>query len=350
MAKKKLQDIAHSWKEAKVWADKPTLKTGLLPVDYVFTGGISVGRAIELYGKASCGKTTLSLYLMGKFMKDFPDKKVMFIDAEFAFAGLWAQLNGVDIKDERFQIVYPEDGNEILWAIEQAVRSGDYSFIVLDSIGSLYFDGEFEVKEKSNRFETNTKVANIAKVLTPFLRKMTKPLWMSNTTFLMLNHMRQKINTGGPRTLGDTVPGGTQKEHMSTYRIKLNRLGNSNLPGSLQDTHVLSSLKSVKNKGGGHDERYIDSLFIDKANGIDRGLSNMTFLQKLGLCEDLVYQKGSYYYVGDKKAMGKEQGKELFVKSGIIDQIYERDEVNAVLSGTNEIKRNKEYKLVVGED
>ena len=106
------------------------------------TAGIPLGRIIELYGAFSSGKSTTSFYIMREFMKEFPDKETMLVDVEGSFDEDWAQKNGLDPYESNFRIMTGITGEDIMEKMEFAIRTGQISIIVLDSLAAMYFEEE----------------------------------------------------------------------------------------------------------------------------------------------------------------------------------------------------------------
>src|SRR5438105_3352666 len=65
------------------------ISTGIIALDKALGGGIALGRYTELFGKASSGKSTIVLAIMVQAQKAFPDKEVLYIDAEHALDLEW---------------------------------------------------------------------------------------------------------------------------------------------------------------------------------------------------------------------------------------------------------------------
>src|SRR5258706_10158280 len=103
------------------------ISTGIIGLDKALGGGIPLGRMIELVGNSGAGKTTVILSTMIQAQKKFPDKIVVYIDAEHALDIPWAAKLGIDLK--RFDHVHPEFAEDALMIMEKYAESGKVSLI-----------------------------------------------------------------------------------------------------------------------------------------------------------------------------------------------------------------------------
>jgi len=106
----------------------PTISTGSISLDIALgTGGVPLGRIIEIYGPESSGKTTLTLHIVAEAQKK--GGVAAFIDAEHALDPEYAQKLGVDV--ENLLISQPDSGEQSLEIAEVLVRSGALNVIVI---------------------------------------------------------------------------------------------------------------------------------------------------------------------------------------------------------------------------
>ncbi len=76
------------------------ITTGCLSLDNALGGGLPIGRLIEVFGKESSGKSTLTTFLMAQVQK--AGGRAALIDAEMAFDGAYAKAIGRDIMKKRW--------------------------------------------------------------------------------------------------------------------------------------------------------------------------------------------------------------------------------------------------------
>src|SRR4051812_43304564 len=74
----------------------PRIPTGSLNLDVETGGGIPVGRITTVSGEYSDGKTSIVLKIVAEFQKKWPEKEVVWIDAEGAWNNQWSSTLGVD--------------------------------------------------------------------------------------------------------------------------------------------------------------------------------------------------------------------------------------------------------------
>ena len=110
----------------------PRVSTGIIVLDRALGGGVALGRYTELFGKASSGKSTIVLSIMVQAQRAFPDKEVLYIDAEHALDLEWAVKLGIDIS--RFNLAKPETAEQGFLVMEEFLKTNKVSVIALDSV------------------------------------------------------------------------------------------------------------------------------------------------------------------------------------------------------------------------
>ena len=336
---------------------KTRVLTKLLPVDYVTTGGISCGRMIEIYGKESSGKTAIAFWISGRFLEEFPDKNVLYIDTEVEIDDEhWVRINGIGNNGDRFHLIHESDLGQVMDIILTAIQENNYSLIVFDSVAATGISNEMKIQRKANgEVDTTIQVGAMSQVLTPFVRKIKSKLWEKNITLVILNHMRAKISTGYTRELGDSVPGGSILRYMSGGIFRVKRLGDSNNPAGIGEksreeryiTHVPIRMKAIKNKINGIDGREFD-LYIDKENGIDAALSSIEFLKAFRKSFERFFEVGGggNYRIFDEKIRGAANLLQYFKDNNIVDRLYETKEILNIIYGKELPERTDEYDIV----
>lgn len=110
------------------------ISTGSLGLDHALgVWGIPRGRAVEVFGPESSGKTTLALHVIAEAQK--AGGTAAFIDAEHAFDATYAKALGVDLTN--LLMSQPDNGEQALEIVETLVRSGAVDLIVVDSVAAL---------------------------------------------------------------------------------------------------------------------------------------------------------------------------------------------------------------------
>jgi recombination protein RecA len=99
-------------------------------------GGLPRGRFTEIYGPEGSGKTTIAL-TMAKNVT-LAGGKVLYIDAEImlSYEAIESML-GFTFDKEKFILIQPETGEQAFMIIEQALKTGDFELIVVDTVAAL---------------------------------------------------------------------------------------------------------------------------------------------------------------------------------------------------------------------
>ncbi|HKK02981.1 MAG TPA: ATPase domain-containing protein, partial [Gammaproteobacteria bacterium] len=127
--------------DGSVVRDIPVVSTGSLGLDVALgIGGLPRGRAIEIYGPESSGKTTLTLQVIAEAQK--AGGTAAFVDAEHALDPSYAQKLGVNLED--LLVSQPDTGEQALEITDMLVRSGAVDVIVVDSVAALTPKAEIE--------------------------------------------------------------------------------------------------------------------------------------------------------------------------------------------------------------
>src|SRR4030042_957470 len=117
------------------------IPTGALSLDIALGGcGMPRGRAVELFGPESSGKTTLALHIIANAQKT--GGVAAFIDAEHALDTTWAKRLGVDVSG--LLVSQPDTGEQALNITEMLIRSNAVDVIVIDSVAALTPAAELE--------------------------------------------------------------------------------------------------------------------------------------------------------------------------------------------------------------
>jgi hypothetical protein len=105
------------------------LRTGLAPLDALLpSGGFVLGQAVELWGEAASGRTTLALKAVAAAHRE--SRLCAYIDGPLEFYPPAAVALGVDLR--RLLWVRPTSSRQLVWAALQLLRSGMFAGVVLD--------------------------------------------------------------------------------------------------------------------------------------------------------------------------------------------------------------------------
>ncbi|HEY8227010.1 MAG TPA: recombinase RecA [Pyrinomonadaceae bacterium] len=195
-------------------SDVPAISTTSLSLDAAIgIGGVPRGRIVEIYGPESSGKTTLALHIVAEAQK--AGGVAAYIDAEHAMDADYAGKLGVDIA--QLLISQPDSGEQALEIAEALVRSNGIDVIVVDSVAALVPRAELDG-------EMGDSLPGLqARLMSQALRKLTAIVSQSNTCFIFINQIREKIGVmfGNP----ETTTGGRALKFYASLRLDIRRIG-----------------------------------------------------------------------------------------------------------------------------
>lgn len=159
-------------------------------ISYVLGGGVPKGRIMEVFGNESGGKTTLATFMAAQIQKQ--GGKVAVIDAEHSYDLDYARTLGLNTDD--VLLSQPGAGEEALGIAEDLVKSGIFSFIIIDSVSALTPQAEIEGEMGDQQ------MGQQARLMGKGLRKISPLCGDTGTTLLFINQIRMKIGCVGPKT------------------------------------------------------------------------------------------------------------------------------------------------------
>src|SRR5258707_1732288 len=274
-------------------SDVPAISTTSLSLDAaVGIGGVPRGRIIEIYGPESSGKTTLALHIVAEAQK--AGGVAAYIDAEHAMDADYAGKLGVDI--DQLLISQPDSGEQALEIAEALVRSNGVDVIVVDSVAALVPRAELDG-------EMGDSLPGLqARLMSQALRKLTAIVSQSNTCFIFINQIREKIGVmfGSP----ETTTGGRALKFYSSLRLDIRRIG------AIKDGDRIvgnrTKVKVAKNKvAPPFRECEFDIMYGE-------GISREGDLLDLASNNRVVEKSGAWFsYKGDRLGQGRENAKQV---------------------------------------
>src|SRR5678809_555678 len=273
-------------------SDIPAISTTSLSLDVaVGIGGVPRGRIIEIYGPESSGKTTLALHIVAEAQKS--GGVAAYIDAEHAMDSEYAKKLGVDI--DQLLISQPDSGEQALEIAEALVRSNGVDVIVIDSVAALVPRAELDGQMGDSLPGLQ------ARLMSQALRKLTAIVAQSNTCFIFINQIREKIGVmfGSP----ETTTGGRALKFYSTLRLDIRRIG------AIKDGDRIvgnrTKVKVAKNKvAPPFRECEFDIMYGE-------GISREGDLLDLATVQRAVEKSGAWFsYKGSRLGQGRENAKQ----------------------------------------
>ena len=191
----------------------PAISTTSLSLDAAIgVGGVPRGRIVEIYGPEASGKSTLAMHIVAEAQK--AGGVAAYIDAEHAMDADYARKLGVQIDD--MLISQPDSGEQALEIAEALVRSNGVDVIVVDSVAALVPRAELDG-------EMGDALPGLqARLMSQALRKLTAIVSQSNTCFIFINQIREKIGVmfGNP----ETTTGGRALKFYASVRLDIRRI------------------------------------------------------------------------------------------------------------------------------
>ncbi|HJU56854.1 MAG TPA: recombinase RecA [Pyrinomonadaceae bacterium] len=273
-------------------SDVPAISTTSLSIDSAIgVGGVPRGRIIEIYGPESSGKTTLALHIVSEAQK--AGGVAAYIDAEHAMDAEYAGKLGVNV--DELLISQPDSGEQALEIAEALVRSNGVDVIVIDSVAALVPRAELDG-------EMGDSLPGLqARLMSQALRKLAAIVSQSNTCFIFINQIREKIGVmfGSP----ETTTGGRALKFYASLRLDIRRIG------AIKDGDRVvgnrTKVKVVKNKvAPPFRECEFDIMYGE-------GISREGDAIDLGVANKVVEKSGAWFsYSGERLGQGRENSKQ----------------------------------------
>ena len=301
------------------------IPTGSIALDAALgIGGIPKGRITEIYGAEASGKTTLALHIIASAQK--LGGEVAFIDAEHALDPVYSEKLGVDI--DALLVSQPSNGEQALEITEMLVRSNAIDVIVIDSVAALVPRAEIEGEMGDSHMGLQ------ARLMSQALRKLTGIVSQSKCAVVFMNQVRMKIGVmfGNP----ETTTGGRALKFYSSVRLDVRRI--ASIKEGDQVIGSRTRIKVVKNKLAPP----FRNIECEILHGF--GISREGELIDLGLDNDLVTRRGTWYSMGDTQlGQGREKSRQFLVDNPEIAEGLET-EIRKILEipGSNSASEQKQ--------
>jgi recombination protein RecA len=268
------------------------IPTGSLALDVALgVGGIPRGRVTEIFGPEASGKTTLAQHIVAEAQR--LGGVCAFIDMEHALDPSYAARCGVNV-DELY-ISQPDTGEQALEIAETLVRSGAVYAVVIDSVAALVPRAEIEGDMG------DATMGMQARLMSQALRKLSGVIKQTNTAVIFTNQLRMKIGVmfGNP----ETTTGGRALKFYASVRLDMRRIESIKVGQEVVGNRV--RVRVVKNKvAAPFKVAEFDIMY-------DEGISKVGDILDLGVENELIQKRGSYYSYGETRlGQGRENAKE----------------------------------------
>jgi recombination protein RecA len=251
----------------------PPLKripTGVLGLDYIFGGGLPLGRFVELSAMASCGKTSTAIQII---------KHLQSIGIPSAYLDLERTLDEerfleLGLTTDNFYYLRPSDGVEAIEAMVDLAGLG-VKFIVVDSVPFLV--PSTVVENEVGKIAISPQ----AKLISAEQSKLVSSIEQSQSCVFFINQLRDKIGGYGG---GKETTGGNALKFLCSIRTQIYRKAvNSDGSG------MTLVYKVLKNK------TFTEGLTTEIEFFFESGLCKWSSFKNILELDGHIIRAGSYY-------------------------------------------------------
>lgn len=298
------EDIVAVSKEVK---PIPRISTGIIALDKGLGGGLAMGRFTELFGNPSSGKTTIVLSTMIQAQKKFPDKEVLYVDAEHALDLEWAAKLGMDM--DRFNYAKPETAEQGFLLIEEFLKTGELSVIALDSVPASVPRAALEgdIGEANIGLQARIIAQCLPRIVTRMSQLVEPPV------LILINQKRANLQSrnGFQGFEPSKATGGKALPFYMATRLDVARIGTvkDSLDDEIGQQVLVHAVKHKINPGPGARITFR----IDNRIGIDTPQE----LLDIAIADGSITKSGSWFVMPDgTKVQGEGKAKEWITAHG----------------------------------
>jgi len=244
-------------------------------------GGIPRGVITEIFGDEGIGKSSVCLQLVANAQR--MGLRCLWADVEWSYGTAYAASLGVD--NSKLGLIRERFAEATLDAIEEAVESGKWDLVILDSIGGILPRAE---AEKSSEGKT---IGGQAGLLAKFCRKIVPLLRIHNVALVAINHSFIDIMSGKLLTSG-----GKKLAYHKSLSIRFKQKQGVSLKQGDRKVGKVVVGEVRKNKMAATEGLELDGQLIF---GI--GFSAMADLLGDAIDKKVITKKGNTYYFGAEK-------------------------------------------------
>nr|DAD59867.1 MAG TPA: Protein recA [Bacteriophage sp.]DAY34804.1 MAG TPA: Protein recA [Bacteriophage sp.] len=206
-------------------------------------GGWVRGRIHEIFGESGSGKSTIVSLTCANARRQYPDKYILYVDAEQAQNFSYMKKLGLDCEnDEGVVFLQMQEAENVFEIIDSAIATGAFSLVIVDSVPAL-----MTKRELNGDYDKET-MAEKARFLSKSLPKLLESLKKADTTMIFVNQVRDKMDLWG----GQTTPGGKAIPFYCSSRVKINSTPSMRIKNSSGDGFIGQTVgfTIIKNKVG----------------------------------------------------------------------------------------------------
>jgi len=246
--------------------------------------GLPAGRIIEIFGFEMSGKSCMALAAVASVQR--LGGCAVWIDTEYCWDPVWAQLNGVD--PDRVAIAETKSVEGVFEIQRKAIESYEKLnekvpyLVVTDSVTAV---PSFESLDRD--FEQGNRIGTDARAIRNGLRKIIADLAQSKMAFIFINHAIAETNARAFQPQS-TSSGGHALKFFAALRIQLARLKtlkDENSKGEKTYEGMQIKAKIAKNKISGKGQIDFDCYLLE--NGFDLYQNLFEAYQTIGLIKPI---------------------------------------------------------------
>jgi len=198
---------------AKEAAPLEWISTGNYAINRILGGGVPVGRAIEIFGPFSGGKSLLLYEIMAQVMKQ--GGWCILEDTEATFDEKFGESIGMNM--DRLLYSQPDTVEDVFLHAEAGVnqiRKRDKDCLIC-----IGWDSLAQTSTRAEMLDGEKRDFSKAQVIGRGLRRLMRMFRKQRTIFIVINQIREKIGVmfGNP----ETTPGGNAVPFAATQRIRV---------------------------------------------------------------------------------------------------------------------------------
>ena len=170
------------------------IHSGSTLLNCVLGGGWPLGRMSNIVGDASTGKSLLCIEAAANFHHQFPNGKIIYLEAEAAFDESYAEALGMPVASVNFVGEDLEDFTVESWfehlteTIEALSKEDVPCLYIVDSLDALS-----DRAEKGREIDKGSYGASKPKVIGQLFRRLTKEIEKSKIHLMIVSQVRDNI-------------------------------------------------------------------------------------------------------------------------------------------------------------
>lgn len=306
-----------------------SISTGIATLDYALgTGGFVRGSQVVLWGKKGAGKSACAYTAIGNLMQKDPDAMACIFDVERSASLDWLVKFGID--PERTVIIEEPTIEQNINTFQTIMRSCTFDYIVIDSIGAMMRETQFDGKDGKGGDASVAVVGGVAKGVTDWINKANGELIvldkMENAgeevikpVIVWINQARANFNS---MYGGDTMPGGYALQHQAKVIIKVAASGatadkiKGTVNGQQEQVGIRVTATIEKNKYAPQNRQAGYNFCYEECPEHPFGIDNVAALLDLALKYGSVRMTGAWLSFGVEGEVGfvKANGKAAFMQ------------------------------------